>query len=126
MIGSRHDHDRAELVLVTPGWKYLTFAFGPRVLPGDLYDVRDAQHPKLANLSRGLVFMWESTADELKVLRARGACEHRDLRRDALCTRSAASSAPAPPASRAMTMMSARATDSFTTSAPPSARRTGW
>ena len=42
-----------------------------------------------------------------------------------LCTRSAASSAPAPPESSDKTMISADATDSFTTSAHPAARRTG-
>ena len=42
-----------------------------------------------------------------------------------LCTRSAASSAPAPPESSDKTMMSADATGSFTTSAHPAARRTG-
>jgi len=42
-----------------------------------------------------------------------------------LCTRSAASSAPAPPESSDKTMMSADATGSFTTSAHPAARRIG-
>src|SRR5271165_26825 len=42
-----------------------------------------------------------------------------------LCTRSAASSAPAPSESSDKTMMSAEATGSFTTSAHPAARRTG-
>ena len=42
-----------------------------------------------------------------------------------LCTRSAASSAPAPPDSNDKTMMSADATGSFTTSTHPAARRTG-
>jgi hypothetical protein len=42
-----------------------------------------------------------------------------------LCTRSAASSAPAPPESSDTTMMSADATGSFTTSAHPAALRTG-
>src|SRR5712664_706302 len=42
-----------------------------------------------------------------------------------LCTRSAASSAPAPPESSDTTMMSVDATGSFTTSAHPAARRTG-
>ena len=42
-----------------------------------------------------------------------------------LCTRSAASSAPAPSESSDKTMMSADATGSFTTSAHPAARRTG-
>ena len=42
-----------------------------------------------------------------------------------LCTRSAASSAPAPPESSDKTMMSADVTGSFTTSAHPAARRTG-
>ena len=42
-----------------------------------------------------------------------------------LCTRSAASSAPAPPEPSDTTMMSAGATGSLTTSAHPAARRTG-
>src|SRR5271155_4292527 len=42
-----------------------------------------------------------------------------------LCTRSAASSAPAPSESSDKTMMSAGATGSFTTSAHPAACRTG-
>src|ERR1700731_4712182 len=42
-----------------------------------------------------------------------------------LCTRSAASSTPAPPESNDTTMMSADATGSFTTSAHPAALRTG-
>ena len=42
-----------------------------------------------------------------------------------LCTRSAASSAPAPPDPGDTTMMSADTTGSFTTSAHPAARRTG-
>src|SRR5713101_3367523 len=42
-----------------------------------------------------------------------------------LCTRSATSSAPAPPESSDTTMMSAGATGSLTTSAHPAARRTG-
>ena len=42
-----------------------------------------------------------------------------------LCTRSAASSAPAPPESSDTTMMSAGATGSLATSAHPAARRTG-
>ena len=42
-----------------------------------------------------------------------------------LCTRSAASSAPALPESSDKTMMSADATGSFTTSAHPAARKTG-
>jgi hypothetical protein len=42
-----------------------------------------------------------------------------------LCTRSAACSAPAPPETSDMTMISAGATGSSTTSAHPAARRTG-
>src|SRR5262249_2635225 len=42
-----------------------------------------------------------------------------------LCTRSAASSAPAPPESSDRTMMSAGVTGSLTTSAHPAVRRTG-
>ena len=53
-------------MLVTPGRKYLTLALGSGVLPGDPYDVPDAKHLKLANLTRGLVFVGESAADELE------------------------------------------------------------
>jgi len=119
VVPSGHEHNGSELMLVTPWRKHLTFTFGSDVGPGDLHDIRHTKPPKLAHLPCARILVREPPADELVVCSTRRVGKNRNSRRDA------ASSAPAPPESSDMTMMSAGATGSLTTSAHPAPRRTG-
>jgi hypothetical protein len=70
-------------VLVTPHRKHLTFAIGTGGCPGDTDDVSYTKHSKLADLTGSLIFVGESSADELMIYPARRVGEHSDSRRDA-------------------------------------------
>jgi hypothetical protein len=83
-------------VLVAPWRKNLTFTFGAP--PRFWNDIRYAKRPQLPNLPRACILIGQPPADELEVLSA--------WRDPAAC------SAPAPPASSEMMMMSAGASGS--------------
>src|SRR6516164_7182322 len=122
VVPSGHEHDGSELMLVAPWRKHLAFAFGSSLGAGDLHDIRHAKPPQLANLSCASILVrrmnsWSSPLGGSVKTATRVAMP--------LCTRSAASSAPAPAEPSDTTMMSAGATGSLTTSAHPAARRTG-
>ena len=111
-------------MLVAPSRKQPTFIFGS-IGSGDLHDIRDAKRTELANLRCPSILIREPPANELKSSPLAGSVKTATRFEIPLWTRSAASSAAAPPESTDKTMMSADATGSFTTSTHPAARRTG-
>jgi len=43
VIPSGNEHNGLELMLLTPWWEHISFAFGPSVGSGDLRDIRHAK-----------------------------------------------------------------------------------
>jgi len=111
-------------VLVAPWRKNLAFTFRSRVGSGNLHDIRYAKRPQLANLPRACILVGESARMNSSPLHWRVG-KNRNSRRDAALHEVRRFERPAPPESSDMTMMSAGATGSSTTSAHPAARRTG-
>jgi hypothetical protein len=111
-------------MLITPWRKHLAFACGSILSSGYLHDIRHAKRLQLANLPCARVVVREPPADKLVVFPTRRVGKTATRVAMPLCTRSAASSAPAPPESSDKTMTSEGAIGSLTTSAHPAARKT--
>src|SRR6516165_11994465 len=50
VVPSGYEHNRSELVPITPWGEHLAFTFGSGVGSGDLHDILHAKRPQLANL----------------------------------------------------------------------------
>jgi len=75
VILSGHHHNGAELMLVAPRWKHLSFTF-IFIDSGDLHDIRYAKRPQLAKLPCPPIVLREPPADELVAYFTRRA--HKD------------------------------------------------
>ena len=49
MVGSAHNYNMTELVLIAPVWQNLPFVLGSGYCSRDLLDVSHAKRPKLAS-----------------------------------------------------------------------------
>jgi hypothetical protein len=78
VVPSGHEHNRSELVPITPWGEHLAFTFGSSVGSGDLHDIRHAKRPQLANLPCARIIVREPSADELVVFSTRRVGKHRD------------------------------------------------
>ena len=65
MIGSAHNHDRAEPLLIAPARKYRAFILSAGYVRGNLLDIHNPQRPQLSNISGGLIFVWHTATGEL-------------------------------------------------------------
>jgi len=78
VVPSGYEHNRSELVPITPWGEHLAFTFGSGVGSGDLHDILHAKRPQLANLPCACIIVREPSADELVVFSTRRVGKHRD------------------------------------------------
>ena len=83
VIPGGHEHNGAELLLVAPWRKNLTFTFGSSFGSGNLHDIRYAKPSELADLPCRQILVGEPAADELEIFSARRVRKNRNSRRDA-------------------------------------------
>ena len=106
VILSGHHDNGLEVMLVAPSRKHPAFIFGS-IDSGDLHDIRHAKRSQLANLPCTRILIGEPRRMNSKSSPLGGSIKTATRVEMPLRTRSAASSAPAPPDSSDKTMMSA-------------------